>query len=140
MSGSGNFQIAAGNLPGHSPDADYALIWLPWYFRYDMDLAARVDTRLWSAVEHAYEARDYTATILDAIHFLGQLIRERSGLESDGQALVGAAFGGANPVLKVNQLQTESDWNVQRGIESLLRGLYQAIRNPRSHQKHSDSL
>jgi uncharacterized protein (TIGR02391 family) len=105
-----------------------------------MDLAAGIDPRLWAAVEHAYEARDYTATILDAVHFLGQLIRDRSGLESDGQALVGAAFGGANPVLKVNQLQTESDWNVQKGIESLLRGLYQAIRNPRSHQKHSDSL
>ena len=57
----------------------------------------------------------------------------RSGLDSDGVALVGAAFGGSSPKLKVNRLQTESEQNVQRGVESLLRGIYQALRNPRSH-------
>src|SRR4051794_10855132 len=77
--------------------------------------------------------------ILDGRHFLGQLIRDRSGLDGDGQSLVGSAFGGANPLLKVNQLQTDSDWNLQRGVEALLRGLYQAIRNPRSHAKFSDT-
>ena len=47
--------------------------------------------------------------------------------------MIGAAFGGASPKLKVNRLQTESKQNVQRGMEALLRGIYQAIRNPRSH-------
>lgn len=59
-------------------------------------------------------------------------------MEGDGVALIGAAFGGSSPKLKVNRLQTESEQNVQRGIEALLRGLYQAIRNPRSHGPSQD--
>lgn len=104
-----------------------------------MELASRVDSRLWSAIESAYDGGNYTTAILEAMHFLGQLIRDRSGQEGDGQALVGAAFGGKNPVLKVNQLQTDSDWNMQHGVEQILRGLYQAVRNPRSHEKHTDT-
>jgi len=66
-------------------------------------------------------------------------VRERTGLESDGVALVGQAFGGNAPKLKVSPLQTESDWNVQRELKQLLRGMYQTVRNPRSHGKISDS-
>lgn len=104
-----------------------------------MDLESRVDSRLWATIQSSYQNRDYRTAILDSIHFLSQLIRDKSGLESDGQALAGEALGGLNPKLRVNNLQTESDKNVQKGVEALLRGLYQAIRNPRSHGKHTDS-
>ena len=103
-----------------------------------MNLQAKIGEDLSRAVEGAYEHGDYSAAIVDAIHFLGDLIRDRSGLDSDAAALVGAAFGGQSPKLKVNQLQTESEWNEQKGLESLLRGIYKAIRNPRSHKKRSD--
>lgn len=79
------------------------------------------------------EAGKFTAAILDSLHLLSEVIRDKSGLEGDGVALVGSAFGGASPKLKVNRLQTESEQNIQRGTEALLRGIYQAIRNPRSH-------
>jgi hypothetical protein len=36
-------------------------------------------------------------------------------------------------------LKSENDKNIQKGVESLLRGIYQAIRNPRSHEKLSDT-
>ena len=71
--------------------------------------------------------------------YLGDFIRERTGLQSDGVALIGQAFGGKSPKLRVNQLQTESELAVQKGTENLLTGLYQAIRNPRSHSKLKDS-
>lgn len=98
-----------------------------------MNLETRLDPRLWEAARASIEARKFTAAILDAVHLLSEVIRERSGLEGDGVALVGAAFGGTSPRLKVNKLQTESEQSVQRGVEALVRGLYQAIRNPRSH-------
>jgi uncharacterized protein (TIGR02391 family) len=104
-----------------------------------MNLETRLESRLWDAVQASVEARNYKSAILDAIHFLTDTIRERSGLEGDGVALVGAAFGGASPKLKVNRLQTESELNVQKGVESLLRGLYQAVRNPRAHEGVADS-
>jgi uncharacterized protein (TIGR02391 family) len=104
-----------------------------------VNIEARVDKRLWGAIKNSYEVRNYSSAILDAIIFLSNLIREKTGLESDGVALAGQALGGANPPLKVNKLQTESEQNVQKGLEQLLRGIYQGIRNPRSHERISDS-
>ena len=105
-----------------------------------LNLEPRLDRRLWAAIDNAYQGGNYTGAILDAIHFLGELIREKTGLDGDGVALVGQAFGGQNPKLKVTKLQTESDVNIQKGVESFLRGIYQGIRNPRSHEKYVDSV
>src|ERR1039457_3624148 len=105
-----------------------------------VNLQSRLEERLWKAIEGTYQNRNYSGAILDASHYMGQVIREKSGLESDGMALVGAAFGGKNPILKLTKLQTESDKNIQSGVEQILRGFYQAIRNPRSHQKMTDTL
>ncbi len=103
-----------------------------------MNFETSLDPRLWEAVRASVEARKFTGAILDAIHLLSDVIRERSGLDGDGVALIGSAFGGSLPKLKVTRLQTESEQNVQRGVEALLRGLYQAIRNPRSHGAAQD--
>jgi uncharacterized protein (TIGR02391 family) len=105
-----------------------------------INLAPLLDSRLWAAIESAYQTGNYSGAIVDSIHFLSELIREKSGLDGDGAVLVGSAFGGQNPVLKVNKLQTQSDKDIQKGIEQLLRGLYQGIRNPRSHGKVTDSI
>lgn len=104
-----------------------------------MNLQTKLDERLWDAIRSTYESQNYSAAILDAIHFLSELIRERSGLDGDGANLVGRAFGGKTPVLKINSLNTESERNVQAGIEQLLRGIYQAVRNPRSHGTNQDT-
>lgn len=98
-----------------------------------MNLETQLEPRLWESIRESIEARKFTTAILEGIHLLSEVIRERSGLEGDGVQLVGDAFGGNAPKLKVNRLQTESEQNEQRGIEALLRGMYQAIRNPRSH-------
>ena len=82
-----------------------------------MNLETRLDSRLWEAIQSSYEARNYTAAIIDAVYFLSDLIRGKTGLESDGAALAGEAFGGKSPKLRVNKLQSESDWGVQRGVE-----------------------
>ena len=59
-----------------------------------MNLQTKLDARLWEAIRSTYDARNFSASILDAIHFLSELIRERSGLEGDGANLVGSVpFG-----------------------------------------------
>ena len=103
-----------------------------------MNLETILDERLWSSIQSFYENRNFTGAILDAIYCLSDLIRERTGLESDGATLVGQAFGGNSPRLRVNKLQTKSDKDIQAGVEQLLRGMFRAIRNPRSHEKHED--
>lgn len=74
-----------------------------------MSLAGSIDERLWLAIQASYEAGDYSSAILDCVFYLSELIRNKSGLDTDGNSLVGGAFGGANPIIKVNSLHTESE-------------------------------
>lgn len=104
-----------------------------------MNLQTLIRQQLWFAISNSYEARGYTHAILDAMHYLSEIIREKSGLDGDGHSLVGAALGGQSPVLRVNKFQTESEKNIQKGLEQILRGMYQGIRNPRSHEQIEDS-
>jgi uncharacterized protein (TIGR02391 family) len=104
-----------------------------------MNLQSSIDERVWTAVSSSYESGEYAAAISDAFYFLSDLIRSKSGLDSDGAALVGTAFGGDKPVIKVNAFQTETDKSEQKGIEQVLRGLYLGFRNPRSHEKRTDT-
>lgn len=103
-----------------------------------MDLKTNIEQELWDIIEKNYENRSYSSAILDAMHLLTDTIRNKTGLEGDGSSLVGQAFGGDNPKIQLNKLQTESEKNIQKGIQQILRGLYMAIRNPRSHDKYID--
>lgn len=102
------------------------------------DLKKHIDEKLWHFIKRSYLAENYSEAIKDSIQFIGDLIREKSGLQTDGQNLIGQAFGGKNPKVKLNKLQTETEKNIQQGTESILRGIYSAIRNPRSHSKYED--
>lgn len=104
-----------------------------------MNLETRLPAELWEALRTNYEKRNFTGAVLDAFYFLSDLLRKKSGAEGDGASLIGQALGGAAPKIKLNKLQTESEWSVQKGIEQLLRGFYQAVRNPRSHEKTTDT-
>lgn len=98
-----------------------------------------IEERLWNFIKRSYNSEDYKNAILDSIQFVGDVIREKSGLDNDGNQLIGNAFGGSSPKIKLNKLKTESEKNIQKGIESILRGIYSAYRNPRSHSKVNDS-
>jgi len=104
-----------------------------------MTIQNSFDSRLWETIGKSYEERNYTAAILESIQYLGDIVREKTGLATDGMSLVGEAFGGSKPKLRVNRLETETEKNIQGGIEHLIRGLYKTFRNPRSHEKHIDS-
>lgn len=104
-----------------------------------MNVTQEISTDLWRAISKAYEGGHYSNAILDAMHHLSNALREKSGLDGDGGALVGQALGGESPRIRVNSLQTESERNVQKGMEQILRGLYLGIRNPRSHDHATDS-
>jgi uncharacterized protein (TIGR02391 family) len=103
-----------------------------------MNLEDEITERLWAAIRETYQAGNYTGSILDSVHLLGDLIREKSGLGIDGVPLIHAAFNGPTPPIKINTLQTESEKDEQKGVGELLRGIYTAIRNPRSHTKKTD--
>lgn len=104
-----------------------------------MNLQSEVSQDMWSAISGTYEAGNYSHAVLDAIQHISSILRERTGLDGDGHSLVGQALGGDAPRLRINSLQTDSERNVQKGIEHVLRGVYLGIRNPRSHETLTDT-
>ena len=103
-----------------------------------MNLQTQIKPELWAAIASTYEAGNYSHAILDAVHYMTDVIREKVDSDADGVALVGRALGGDSPLLRINRLQTDTEKNEQRGIEDILRGMYRAIRNPRSHEQIED--
>jgi uncharacterized protein (TIGR02391 family) len=104
-----------------------------------MKLTGEISSELWEAIRRSYESAAWSNAILDAVYFVSDAIRSKTGLQSDGTALVGQAFGGKAPKLRLNRLETESEQSIQSGVEQLFRGIYQAFRNPRSHGRIEDS-
>ncbi len=77
---------------------------------------------------------NYFHAVFEATKGLAQRIRELSGVDGDGAALVDRVFLGNQPVLAFNTLQTEMEKSEQKGIAALLKGCFAAVRNPLAHE------
>lgn len=104
-----------------------------------MNLQTHISPELWLAISRSYEAENYCHAILDAMQRMTDMLREKSGASGDGVKLVGQALGGDSPRLRINKLQTQSEHDEQKGLVQVLMGLYQSIRNPRSHEQVTDT-
>lgn len=76
---------------------------------------------------------NYFHAVLEATKSISSMIREKTGLEGDGAALLDAAFSGSDPVLKINPYETESQKSEQKGFVNLTKGLFGTFRNPTAH-------
>lgn len=65
---------------------------------------------------------------------LNNLVRLRSGLEHEGTTLMERAFSPTNPVIKFNDLTTQSDRDEQKGFMMMFSGAVSGLRNPRAHE------
>lgn len=106
-----------------------------------MDIEDSLRPELWGAIADSYGRHDYTAAIRDAISLITSTLRDKTGLDGDGQELVGRALGFSKskpPLIAVNRLQTETERSIQIGLLETMKGIYSLIRNPRSHEKYDD--
>lgn len=65
---------------------------------------------------------------------VAQRIRDLSGLEGDGAALVDKVFSIDNPILALNFLKTDTEKSEHKGFAQLLKGCFAAVRNPLAHE------
>lgn len=101
-----------------------------------MEIKNRLRNDLWKAVYAHYEGKDYTESVRDAMLYVCEFLREKSGIiDKDGTKLVENTLFGNSPVILVNKNETTTEKDVQQGTGFLLKGLMQAIRNPLSHEK-----
>lgn len=76
---------------------------------------------------------NYFHAVFEACKGLFQRIREMSGMEGDGAALIDKVFSVENPRLAFNTLQTETEKSEHKGLAQLFKGCHAAIRNPLAH-------
>lgn len=81
---------------------------------------------------------NYFHAVFEATKSVADKIRQLSGLTSDGNALVDAAFGGDVPCLAINALDTETHWSEQTGFLNLLKGIFGTFRNTTGHAPKID--
>lgn len=80
-------------------------------------------------------ADNYFHAVFEATKSVAQKIRNKTGLQGDGSALVDEAFSFKNrvPHLALNSLQSESEQSEQKGFANLLKGLFGTFRNTTAH-------
>lgn len=78
---------------------------------------------------------NYFHTVFEATKSVAEKIRKKTGLNSDGSALVDEAFAfkGIIPHLALSSLQSESEQSEQKGFMNLLKGLFGTFRNTTAH-------
>lgn len=77
---------------------------------------------------------NYFHAVFEATKGLAERIREASGIDADGAALVDRAFSVEDPALAINTLQTETERSEHKGFAALLKGCFAAVRNPLAHE------
>jgi uncharacterized protein (TIGR02391 family) len=77
---------------------------------------------------------NYFHAVFEAAKGLAQRIREMSGIEADGAALVDRVFSIERPLFAMNTLQTDTEKSQHKGFAALLKGCFGAVRNPLAHE------
>lgn len=76
--------------------------------------------------------------VMNSVTAVYDLIRARTGLALDGNALATQAFGMENGRLIFSELGTESGESDQKGFMQICQGIYTGIRNPKAHTLNHD--
>ncbi|MGE4494934.1 MAG: TIGR02391 family protein [Methanosarcina sp.] len=77
---------------------------------------------------------NYFHAVFEASKGLAQRIRDLSGMQADGAALVDKVFSIEKPILAINSLRTETERSEHKGFALLLKGCFAAVRNPLAHE------
>jgi uncharacterized protein (TIGR02391 family) len=77
---------------------------------------------------------NYFHAVFEAAKGLAQRIREMSGIQADGPALIDRVFSIEQPILAFSTLQTDTEKSEHKGFAALLKGCFAAVRNPLAHE------
>lgn len=82
-------------------------------------------------------ASDVFHAVHEAVKGICERLRGMTGSTADGHPLIDQALGkdrGSSPLLRLNDLNSDTDWNEQVGLAHLVRGLWTRYRNPTAHE------
>jgi uncharacterized protein (TIGR02391 family) len=78
-------------------------------------------------------ADNYFHTVFEAVKSIAEAIRQKAGLTEDGGELVDKAFSIRNPLIKINDLSSETKESEHKGFANLVKGVFGMFRNTTAH-------
>ena len=72
--------------------------------------------------------------MFEAVKGLAQRIRDMTGVQADGAALIDRVFSIERPLLALSTPNSETEKSEHRGFAALLKGCFAAVRNPLAHE------
>lgn len=94
----------------------------------------RLHPEVWKYCRAELMQDDYFHAVFEATKGLAQRIRDLSGVQADGAALIDKVFALERPLLAINSLRTETERSEHKGFATLLKGCFAAIRNRLAHE------
>lgn len=76
----------------------------------------------------------YRDAIYRAFVEVSNFVKRKAKSQLDGRKLMSTVFNPANPIIKLNPLETQTDKDEQEGFMYLFMGAIQGIRNPKAHE------
>lgn len=77
---------------------------------------------------------NYFHAVFEAVKGLAQRIRDMTGVQADGAALIDRVFSIERPLLALSTPNSETEKSEHRGFAALLKGCFAAVRNPLAHE------
>lgn len=65
--------------------------------------------------------------------YVKTIVKDKTGEELDGVALMQKAFNKDNPIIPLNDLETRTEKDIQQGCQFMFAGAMSGIRNPQAH-------
>jgi len=75
----------------------------------------------------------YAQAITEAYKAIDNFVKQKTGESIYGKELMGKVFKKDDPIIKLNELKTQSNRNEQEGFMHLFQGAMIGIRNPKAH-------
>lgn len=76
---------------------------------------------------------NYFHSVFEAVKSVAETIRQKTGLLHDGSELIDVAFSIKNPLIKINDLSTETKESEHKGLANLIKGVFGMFRNTTAH-------
>lgn len=95
--------------------------------------AMQFHPRVVQVSETLFKTGHYASAIFEAFKAVDNFVKEKTTLSLNGQALMSKVFDETTPIIKLNDLLTQSDRDEQEGFKFLFKGATIGIRNPKAH-------
>jgi uncharacterized protein (TIGR02391 family) len=95
--------------------------------------------KIFAAAESLYKTAHYREAVFEASKTMIAMVKEKSGMNIDGEKLMKHVFSVNNPILSFNSIADETEKDEQRGMMDLYSGCVTAVRNTRGHAFPKDS-